>query len=138
MGASGKTKKRQKILIQTGAVLFILFAFLTISVRNMMTMSSFSAALTDNLIYMKSTDTIAEDMKEYEALKWLTRYWSQSYGHYSDEGRVKNTAAWQVASYLRRTYGADTAVDYVAEELAAGNLMSDEAADLRKYLRNEG
>ena len=96
----------------------------------------------------------AGDYSGYRAMGWsegeiayLSRMWgaknpllqgSQSYGHYSDEGRVKNTAAWQVASYLRRTYGADTAVDYVAEELAAGNLMSDEAADLRKYLRNEG
>ena len=63
---------------------------------------------------------------------------SQSYGHYSNEGKVKTTAAWQVASYLRKVYGADTAVDYVAEELAAGNIFSDEADALRKYLRNEG
>ena len=63
---------------------------------------------------------------------------NQSYGHFSDEGRVKNTAAWQVANYLRKIKGADAAVDYIAEEMAAGNLTTAEADDLRKYLRNEG
>ena len=96
----------------------------------------------------------AGDYSGYRAMGWsegeiayLSSMWgamnpllqaNQSYGHYSDEGKVKNTAAWQVADYLRRVYGADTAVDYIAEEMAAGNLMSDEADDLRKYLRNEG
>ena len=51
---------------------------------------------------------------------------------------MKTTAAWQVANYLRKVYGADAAVDYVAEELAAGNIFSDEADALRKYLRNGG
>ena len=96
----------------------------------------------------------AGDYSGYRAMGWsegeiayLSSMWgamnpllqaNQSYGHYSDEGKVKNTAAWQVADYLRRVYGADTAVAYIAEEMAAGNLMSDEADDLRKYLRNEG
>ena len=41
----------------------------------------------------------------------------------------------QVADYLRRTRGLDTAVDYVAEELAAGNLFSDEAERIWQQLR---
>ncbi len=44
-----KSGKNQKILIQTGVVIIILFTLMTIAVGNMITMSSFSTALNSNM-----------------------------------------------------------------------------------------
>ena len=51
---------------------------------------------------------------------------------------VKGKACWHCAPIAAAKALGDQAVDYIAEEMAAGNLTTAEADDLRKYLRNEG
>ena len=50
----------------------------------------------------------------------------------------EDSSAYSVARYIRQTQGLDRAIEYVAEELAAGHLFSDEAESIRKLLRQGG
>ena len=69
------TKKRQKILIQTGAVMLILFTIVTIIVGNMITMTSFSSVLSERILDGAKANSIYSDMFDYESIEWLTDYW---------------------------------------------------------------
>ena len=50
----------------------------------------------------------------------------------------EDSSAYSVARYIQQTQGLDRAIEYVAEELAAGNLFSDEAEAIRKAIRAIG
>jgi len=51
---------------------------------------------------------------------------------------LPDSTAASVARYIRSTQGAAQAIDYVAEELAAGHIFSDEAERLWKELKQNG
>ena len=73
------SRNKQLILVQTGFVIIVLFSFLVIAVGNMITMSSFSTALSGNLsmfeIYMNN---LGDDFKEYKAITSLMDYWYEN------------------------------------------------------------
>ena len=69
-------KKNRKILFQTGAVIILLFALTVWIVSNMVTITSFSACLTNiRLDQANRIDEIIDDMEAYQALPWLMEYW---------------------------------------------------------------
>ena len=51
---------------------------------------------------------------------------------------LPDSSAASVARYVQSTRGTADAIDYVAEELAAGNIFSDEAERIWKELRSRG
>ena len=71
-----KGKKRNKVVVQLGAFIIILFTLVTIAVGNMVTMASFSTALHANMYlfeyYMEGLEDV---MGEYKAMTWLLDYW---------------------------------------------------------------
>ena len=72
-------KRGQKILIQIGAIIIVLFTLVTIGVGNMVTMASFSTSLGSNMtIFSSIMEYIIESMKEYESLPWLLDYWTDN------------------------------------------------------------
>ena len=59
----------------------------------------------------------------------------QSTGQVSAPAAPADSSALAVARYIQQTQGTSRAVDYIAEELAAGNLFSDQAEEIRRLLR---
>ena len=59
----------------------------------------------------------------------------QSTGRVTAPSAPADSSALSVARYIQQTQGTARAVDYIAEELAAGNLFSDQAEEIRKLLR---
>ena len=59
----------------------------------------------------------------------------QSTGRVSAPASPADNSALAVARYIQQTQGTSRAVDYIAEELAAGNLFSDQAEEIRRLLR---
>ncbi len=79
-----------------------------------------------------------------EDADYLARVWRaknprlarlQSTGQVSAPAAPADDSALAVARYLQQTQGTARAVEYIAEELAAGNLFSDQAEEIRKLLR---
>ncbi len=69
-------KRRFKILIQTGVVITILFTLVVFSVKNMITMASFSTSLTNKITSFDiCCDYLADVLIEYKSLPWLLDYW---------------------------------------------------------------
>ena len=79
MGVSENNKvkrKGHKIVVQIGAIIIVLFTIVTLEVGNMVTMASFSTALSTNMTMFENyMDTIASNMGNYKALTWLMDYW---------------------------------------------------------------
>jgi len=80
-----------------------------------------------------------------EDADYLARMWRaqnprlaelQSTGQVSAPAAPADHSALAVARYLQQTQGTSRAVDYIAEELAAGNLFSDQAEEIRRLLRS--
>ncbi len=86
-----RSSKNQKILIQTGVVIIILFTFMTIAVGNMITMASFSTALNSNMeIFEYIMDTLGDNLNEYKSLSWLMDYWkTNAASMVTDDGKTK-------------------------------------------------
>ncbi len=75
----GERKKGQKIVVQIGAIIIVLFALVTMAVGNMVTMASFSTALSTNMTMFENyMDTLASYMDEYRSLTWLMDYWKDN------------------------------------------------------------
>lgn len=59
-------KKNQKIIVQIGAVIVVLFTLMIIAVGNMITMSSFSTALDSNMdMFNYYLETLGDNLNEY-------------------------------------------------------------------------
>lgn len=86
-----KTKKNQKIIVQTGVVIVILFTLMTIAVGNMITMSSFSTALDSNMsMFTFYLETLGDNLNEYQSLSWLMDYWkANSEALVTEEDQIK-------------------------------------------------
>ncbi len=69
-------KNGHKIVLQIGAIIIVLFTLVTIAVGNMVTMSSFSTALSSNMalfsIYMEN---LGDTVEAYKTMNWLIDYW---------------------------------------------------------------
>ena len=69
-------KRGHKILIQIGLIIIILFTIVTLAVSNMVTMASFSTALSGYMyMFADYMENLADGVKEYESLTWLMDYW---------------------------------------------------------------
>ncbi len=86
-----KTKKNQKIIVQTGVVIVILLTLMTIAVGNMITMSSFSTALDSNMsMFTFYLETLGDNLNEYQSLSWLMDYWkANSEALVTEEDQIK-------------------------------------------------
>ena len=74
-----KSKRGQKILIQIGVVMIVLFTLLTLAVGNMITMSAFSTSLDSNVsMFDHYMLTLADRIGEYKSLTWLMDYWKEN------------------------------------------------------------
>ena len=82
---------------------------------------------------------LSQDDADYLAEVWKARYPQlaevQSTGRVSAAQLPADNSALAVARYIQRTQGTEQAVEYLAEELSAGNLFSDQAEEIRKLLR---
>ncbi len=72
-------KKKQKILIQIGAIIIVLFTLVTVAVGNMITMASFSTALSSNMTtFVYIMENLIDGMDDYRSLSWLVNYWKEN------------------------------------------------------------
>ncbi len=80
-------KKKQKILIQIGVIIIVLFTLVTVAVGNMITMASFSTALSSNMTsFVYIMENLIDDMDDYRSLPWLVDYWKDNAGLPFSEG----------------------------------------------------
>lgn len=78
---------RNKILIEIGIVIVVLFAIFTIAIGNMVRMASFSTALSCNIdLFDDSLETISDVVSSYQSITWLMDYWSDNVDQLSKEG----------------------------------------------------
>ena len=93
MGNEKKRKKRNKIVVQLGAFIIVLFTLVTMAVGNMVTMASFSTALHANMFlfeyYMEGLEDV---MGEYKAMTWLLDYWKGNVDEWVRERTVYEEA----------------------------------------------
>ena len=110
-------KKNRKILFQTGAVIILLFALMVWIVSNMVTITSFSACLTNiRLDQANRIDEIIDDMEAYQALPWLMEYWP---GHAEVLAGLKNPDMYQSElDAILAKLGKDDATEVTPEEIA--------------------
>ncbi len=72
----GNGKKRRKIVVQIGAVIIILFTLITLAVGNMVTMASFSTALSGNMsMFQDYLSALSDELDDYKAATWFIDYW---------------------------------------------------------------
>ena len=87
----GNGKKRRKIVVQIGAVIIILFTLITLAVGNMVTMASFSTALSGNIsMFGDYLNALSDELDDYKATTWFIDYWRDN-----TEELVKDKAALQ-------------------------------------------
>ncbi|MBR2186920.1 MAG: SpoIIE family protein phosphatase [Lachnospiraceae bacterium] len=69
----------RKILVQIGLVIIILFSVVIIAVGNMVTMSSFSTSLSNNVtMFIDYMSDLSDDLEEYRSITWLMDYWREN------------------------------------------------------------
>ncbi len=72
-------KKKQKILVQIGVIIIVLFTLVTVAVGNMITMASFSTALSSNMTsFVYIMENMIDNMDDYRSLPWLMDYWKDN------------------------------------------------------------
>ena len=87
----GSGEKRRKIVVQIGAVIIILFTLITLEVGNMVTMASFSTALSGNInMFGEYLGALSDELDDYKAVTWFIDYWRDN-----TEELVKDKAALQ-------------------------------------------
>ena len=73
------SNKSQKIVIQIGVVIIVLFTIVIIAVGNMVTMSSFSTSLSNNVtMFTRYMTALSDDLGRYRSLTWLMDYWKEN------------------------------------------------------------
>ncbi len=129
-----KSGKNQKILIQTGVVIIILFTLMTIAVGNMITMSSFSTALNSNMeMFEHYMDTLGENLNEYKSLSWLMDYWkANSASMISEDGMIKKVD--NIDEILEKL-GANRGADILPEQ--AMGLTPEQQLDFAIFAYNQ-
>ncbi len=86
-GIKARRKKGQKILIQIGVIIIVLFTLVTIAVGNMVTMSSFSTSLSSNItLFEYYLEMLIDNIEEYQAFYWLLDYWRDNASDLVAEG----------------------------------------------------
>lgn len=109
-----RPQKNQKIIVQTGVVIVILFALMTIAVGNMITMSSFSTALDSNMdMFTFYLESMGDNLNEYKSLSWLMDYWkANSQDMITEEGRIKKVDnIEEILEKLSKSRGADVTIE---------------------------
>ncbi|MCR4907632.1 MAG: hypothetical protein K5985_02310 [Lachnospiraceae bacterium] len=60
-------------------VIIILFTLVIIAVGNMVTMSSFSTSLSNNItMFTRYMSALSDDLKRYRTITWLMDYWKDN------------------------------------------------------------
>ncbi|WP_051688498.1 PP2C family protein-serine/threonine phosphatase [Butyrivibrio sp. AE2032] len=129
-----KSSRNQKILIQTGVVIIILFTLMTIAVGNMITMSAFSTSLNSNMkMFEKYMDSLGDNLNEYKSLTWLMDYWkANSESMITEDDMIKKVDDIdEILDKLSKKRGADI----LPEE--AESLTSEEQLDFAIYAYNQ-
>ncbi len=129
-------KKRQKILIQIGVIIILLFTAVTLAVGNMITMSSFSTSLSGNMtMFTYSLETLIENMEDHASLPWLIDYWAEHADTlFADNNKTaKSVNIRNILNKLSR----DTAYDVTPEEAASLSPEEQEAFAAYCYLDDQ-
>ncbi|MCR4589486.1 MAG: PP2C family protein-serine/threonine phosphatase [Lachnospiraceae bacterium] len=86
-----KGKKSHKIVVQIGLVIVVLFTLVIIAVGNMITMSSFSTALSSNItMFQYYMDNLSDNLEEYRSLTWLMDYWRDNSDELMEDPQIFN------------------------------------------------
>lgn len=129
-----RSGKNQKILIQIGAVIIILFTLMTIAVGNMITMSSFSTALNSNMeMFEAYMNSLGDNLKDYKSLSWLMDYWkANSEAMLNEDGKVKKVD--DIDEILKK-FSVRRGADVLPEQ--AERLTSEEQLDFAIFAYNQ-
>ncbi len=112
------SNKNQKILIQIGLVIIVLFTIVIIAVGNMVTMSSFSTSLTNNLtMFTNYMSELSDDISKFKTITWLMDYWKENAdtlvtedGKMDEKGNIDD---------ILKTFSKKEAADITPEEISS-------------------
>ena len=129
-----KSKRGQKILIQVGVVMIVLFTLLTLAVGNMITMSAFSTSLDGNVsMFTYYISTLSDRLEEYKSLTWLMDYWKDNVEELlTDDNQFIETG--DIKDVLKKL-SRDNTLDVTEEDI--GLLTEDEKKTFAVACYNE-
>ena len=113
-----KPDKNHKILIQIGLVIIALFTIVIIAVGNMVTMSSFSTSLSNNIpLFTNHMSTLSGELESYRSITWLMDYWKDNAASLvTEDGRME---AKGNIDHILKALSEEDAEDITAEEASS-------------------